>query len=223
MEEGGPSCGWAAVNCADTKGRSARMERRRGLAGRRLLHGRLNNANTGRRQIDRVPHHEPQTKKEGAMATSSPAPRKKMLVVDDDASVHDFVGHVLRSQPVDIACCVTAAEGLRRISEGSFDLVLLDLGLPDMHGLEVLARLRQMGRNFRVIVITADETPESLLRAIRQNTYDYLRKPFSATELARAGDAGAEGEGRSGDRSGVGKAGVAGVVDPVHARCRRTD
>ncbi len=129
------------------------------------------------------PRPEPQTNKEGAMATSSPAPRKKMLLVDDDPSIHDFVGHVLRSQPVDIASCATAAEGLQRISEGSFDLVLLDLGLPDMHGLEVLARLRQTDHTFRVIVITADETPESLLRAIRQNTYDYLRKPFSATEL----------------------------------------
>jgi CheY-like chemotaxis protein/anti-sigma regulatory factor (Ser/Thr protein kinase) len=118
------------------------------------------------------------------MATGSAAPRKQLLVVDDDPSVHDFVGHALRSEPVDIVSCETAGEGLRRIAERSFDLILLDLGLPDISGLEVLARLRQMGGAFRVIVITADDTPESLLRAIRQNTYDYLRKPFTATELA---------------------------------------
>ena len=118
------------------------------------------------------------------MATGSPAPRKQLLVVDDDPSVHDFVGHALRSLPVDIVSCETAGEGLRRIAERPFDLILLDLGLPDISGLEVLARLRQMGSAFRVIVITADDTPESLLRAIRQNTYDYLRKPFTAADLA---------------------------------------
>jgi anti-sigma regulatory factor (Ser/Thr protein kinase) len=53
-----------------------------------------------------------------------------------------------------------------------------------MHGLEVLARLRQIGSGSRVIVITADETPESLLRAIRENTYDYLRKPFTVNDIA---------------------------------------
>jgi DNA-binding response OmpR family regulator len=118
------------------------------------------------------------------MATNSPSSRKQLLVVDDDPSIHDFVGHALRSEPVNIVSCETAGEGFRRMKEGSFDLVLLDLGLPDIHGLEVLAGLRQIGSDLRVIVITADDTPESLLRAIRQNAYDYLRKPFTAIDLA---------------------------------------
>ncbi len=118
------------------------------------------------------------------MATSSPAPRKRLLVVDDDPSVHDFVAYALHTQSVDIVSCATAGQGFRRIAERRFDLILLDLGLPDMNGLEVLARLRQIGSGSPVIVITADETPESLLRAIRENTYDYLRKPFTANDIA---------------------------------------
>jgi DNA-binding response OmpR family regulator len=118
------------------------------------------------------------------MAPASPSTRKQLLVVDDDPSIHDFVGYALRSQPVDIVSCETAGDGFRRIAERAFDLILLDLGLPDMNGLEVLSRLRQTGSGFRVIVITADDTPESLVRAIRENTYDYLRKPFTATDLA---------------------------------------
>lgn len=90
----------------------------------------------------------------------------------------------MRSEPVNIVSCETAGEAFKRMKEGAFDLVLLDLGLPDIHGLEVLARLRQIGSDLRVVVITADDTPESLLRAIRQNAYDYLRKPFTAVELA---------------------------------------
>lgn len=118
------------------------------------------------------------------MATSSPALRKQLLLVDDDPSIHDFVAHALRSQPVDVAACETAGAAFSLLARRSFDLVLLDLGLPDMHGLEVMARLRRSGSGSRVVVITVDETPESLLRAIRENAYDYLRKPFAASELA---------------------------------------
>jgi DNA-binding response OmpR family regulator len=118
------------------------------------------------------------------MATNSPAHRKQLLVVDDDPSIHDFVGHALRAQPLDIVFCETASEAFRRTKERTFDLILLDLGLPDVHGLEVLASLRQIRSDLRVIVITADDTSESLLRAIRENAYDYLRKPFNALDLA---------------------------------------
>jgi len=118
------------------------------------------------------------------MPANSPSPKKQILVIDDDPSIHDLVGYALRSEPVDITACETAAEGLKRVKEASYDLILLDLGLPDVHGLEVLAGLRQIRSDLRVIVITADDTPESLLRAIRENAYSYLRKPFAPAELA---------------------------------------
>ncbi len=118
------------------------------------------------------------------MPADSPSLRKQLLVIDDDPSIHDLVGYALRSEPVDIVGCETAAEGLKRVKEAAYDLILLDLGLPDVHGLEVLAGLRQIRSDLRVIVITADDTPESLLRAIRENAYSYLRKPFVPAELA---------------------------------------
>ncbi len=117
------------------------------------------------------------------MATTSAAPRRTLLVVDDDPIIHDFVRHALRSEPLDIVSGEKAGDCFKFLSERSCDIILLDLGLPDMHGLEVMARLRQIPGNFRVIVITADETPESLFRAVRENTYEYLRKPFTAAEL----------------------------------------
>lgn len=118
------------------------------------------------------------------MASTSPPARKQLLIVDDDPSVHDFVAHALRAQSLDIVCCQTAGEGIKLLAGRSFDVILLDLGLPDIHGLEVMSRLRQMGGSFRIIIITADDTPESLLRAIRENAYEYLRKPFTASELS---------------------------------------
>jgi two-component system KDP operon response regulator KdpE len=117
------------------------------------------------------------------MATNPAPPLRPLLVVDDDPSIHDFVRHALRSEPVNIVSCGTAAEGMRRVRENPYDLILLDLGLPDTHGLEVLTGLRRIRSDLRVIVITADDTPTSLLRAIKENAYGYLRKPFAPSEL----------------------------------------
>jgi len=117
------------------------------------------------------------------MAAPQPVPRKQVLLVDDDPSIHDLVSYALRNA-AEVVACVTAAEGLKTLDTKPFDLLLLDLGLPDMHGLDVLSRLRQVGSRTRVVVITADDTPESLLRAIRENTYEYLRKPFTMEQLA---------------------------------------
>ncbi len=121
--------------------------------------------------------------KDPRMAAPDPAPQKLVLVVDDDPSIHDLATHALR-QMARVTAATTALAGLQALTAGHFDLLLLDLGLPDIHGLEVLARIRQAGVRTRVLVITADDTSESLLRAIRENAYEYLRKPFSAAQLA---------------------------------------
>jgi len=118
------------------------------------------------------------------MAEPQAVPRKQVLVIDDDPSIHDLVTLALR-KTADVATSTTASEGLKILEERPFDLLLLDLGLPDIHGLEVLSRLRQGGSRTRVAVITADDTPESLLRAIRENTYEYLRKPFTMEQIAQ--------------------------------------
>lgn len=118
------------------------------------------------------------------MAATSPVSRKQMLVVDNDPDVHDFVVHALREEPFQIVSCRTAREGFRAMEGQSFDVILLDLGLPDIHGFEVLSRLRRVESPSRVIVVTADGKPEDLLRALRENAFGYLRKPLSATELA---------------------------------------
>ncbi len=118
------------------------------------------------------------------MATPQSAPEKRVLLIDDDPAIHDLVSYALRNT-AQVVGCGTATEGLAALHAKPFDLLLLDLGLPDLHGLDVLARLRQAGISTRIVIITADDTPESLLRAIRQNTYEYLRKPFTMEQIAQ--------------------------------------
>ncbi|MFI5108300.1 MAG: response regulator [Terriglobales bacterium] len=108
--------------------------------------------------------------------------QKQVLLIDDDPAIHDLVSYALRTT-AQVVACGTATEGLAALHAKPFDL--LDLGLPDLHGLDVLARLRQAGSSTRIVIITADDTSESLLRAIRQNTYEYLRKPFTMEQIAQ--------------------------------------
>ena len=118
------------------------------------------------------------------MAAPQSMLQKQVLLIDDDPAIHDLVSYALRST-AQVVGCGTATEGLAALHAKPFDLLLLDLGLPDLHGLDVLARLRQAGSRTRIVIITADDTPESLLRAIRQNTYEYLRKPFTMEQIAQ--------------------------------------
>lgn len=118
------------------------------------------------------------------MAAAQPVPRRQVLVIDDDPSIHDLVTFALRTK-ADVVARATATEGLKTLEERRFDLLLLDLGLPDIHGLDVLTQLRQDKSGTRVAIITADDTSESLLRAIRDNAYEYLRKPFTMEQIAR--------------------------------------
>lgn len=117
------------------------------------------------------------------MTSLQSVPPKQVLLVDDDPSIHDLVSHALRNM-AHVVACATATEGLHALEARQFDLLLLDLCLPDIHGLDVLSRLRRLGSHTRVVVITADDTPESLLRAIRENTYGYLQKPFTLEQIA---------------------------------------
>ncbi len=109
---------------------------------------------------------------------------QRILIVDDDPDIHQLLRHILARRGYDLTSAGTAGDAFALLQrQPDFDLLLLDLGLPDMNGLELLARLRGASLAARVIVITADNTPEAVIRALSQQAYDYVRKPFSAQEI----------------------------------------
>ena len=109
-------------------------------------------------------------------------PSKSILVVDDDASLCKLIAHILEQQGLAVVSCGTGVEAVKLLRQRRFDVFLLDLGLPDMDGLDLLAVWR--GRNgTKVIVITADDTAETLMTAIRGGAYLYIRKPFTPEQL----------------------------------------
>jgi CheY-like chemotaxis protein len=106
-----------------------------------------------------------------------------ILVVDDDRTTRELLRHQLESAGYAVETADGGAAALGRLGKGGVDLVLLDVWMPGVDGLEVLARMRESPAPPRVIVMTADDAPETLLKAIREHAYRYLRKPVEPGQL----------------------------------------
>ena len=105
-----------------------------------------------------------------------------VLVVEDEAQMRKFVRIALESHGYRVVEASTSAEGIQQASSYTPDLVLLDLGLPDGDGLEVVKRVREWSA-VPVIVISARGAEESKVGALDSGADDYLTKPFGAAEL----------------------------------------
>ena len=113
-----------------------------------------------------------------------------VLVVDDDAENRDVLSRRLQRQSHHVEAVSSGPEALRRLRDGTFDLVLLDIMMPGMDGYEVLRHIRGMEAigHIPVIMISAVNEVQSIVRCIDAGAEDYLTKPFDATLLnARVG------------------------------------
>ncbi|MFQ6046650.1 MAG: response regulator [Gemmatimonadales bacterium] len=107
----------------------------------------------------------------------------KVLVIEDDRTVGQFVQRGLEEQRMQVALVATGREGLERASQTSYDVIVLDLRLPEMPGMEVLRTLRDRGVETPVLVLTAQDAVESKVQALRIGADDYVTKPFAFEEL----------------------------------------
>jgi CheY-like chemotaxis protein/anti-sigma regulatory factor (Ser/Thr protein kinase) len=108
---------------------------------------------------------------------------KQVLVVDDDRTISHLVATLLKREGFDVTVGNDGAQGLEQLRKRPFDLVLLDLWMPQMTGYELLAAAQQEGITAPVIMMTSDDTPASLLEGIRTQAYRYVTKPFQPREL----------------------------------------
>jgi two-component system, OmpR family, KDP operon response regulator KdpE len=106
----------------------------------------------------------------------------RILVIDDEAQIHRFLKPALESAGYEVERAETAAEGLRLAAGRAPDAVLLDLGLPDMDGQEVLQRLRAFSE-VPVLILSARERETEKIAALDGGADDYLEKPFGVGEL----------------------------------------
>lgn len=107
----------------------------------------------------------------------------RILVVDDDRAIRHLLGGVLTKAGFKTTIATNGAEALALLRRRRFDLILLDVWMPKMDGLELLERIKSWKRRPRVVVMTSDDAPETLLEAVRQQAFKYVHKPVQPLEL----------------------------------------
>lgn len=107
---------------------------------------------------------------------------KKLLIVDDDPLMTDSLGFLLQQEGYEVLVASSGSEALEAVRAAAPDLVLLDVGLPDLNGVEVCRRLRSFW-NGHVIVLTARRQETDKVIGLDAGADDYVTKPFSSSEL----------------------------------------
>ncbi|HBG2115536.1 response regulator [Clostridioides difficile] len=108
--------------------------------------------------------------------------KKLILLVEDDKTIRKFISTALLTQDYDVKEAITGKEGISIAVSYSPDVVLLDLGLEDMDGIEVIKAIRQFS-NIPIIVVSAREQDRDKVEVFNAGADDYLTKPFSIVEL----------------------------------------
>ncbi len=111
------------------------------------------------------------------------AAEPRVLVIDDEAVVCNSCRRILEEEGYRVDCRQDPRAGLQAAVSGEYDLVLLDIVMPEMDGLEVLKELRGAGVASEVVIITGYATVETAVAAMKQGANDYLSKPFTPDEL----------------------------------------
>ncbi len=109
--------------------------------------------------------------------------KPNILVVDDEEEFLEMVKEILQKWEYEVDTAQTGYEALQRMSLYNYDLVLLDIIMPLISGLETLKRMRKMDRDIPIVVLTADGRVDTAVKAMKNGAYDYLTKPVDWNKL----------------------------------------
>jgi len=104
-------------------------------------------------------------------------------IIDDEPIIHDVLGQLLTSEGYEVEPSMSGEEALAKHSSQAFDLILLDLLMPGLDGIEVLKRIKRIDPLAMVIIITAYASVESAISAMKIGAFDYIQKPFKHDDL----------------------------------------
>jgi two-component system response regulator PilR (NtrC family) len=107
----------------------------------------------------------------------------KILVVDDERSMRDFLSIMLKKAGYDVTTAIDGDEAVKILHKDIFDLVITDLKMPKVDGLQVLKTVKELSPDTVVIVITAFASTETTVEAMKEGAYDYITKPFQNDEM----------------------------------------
>ncbi len=109
--------------------------------------------------------------------------KPKILIVDDEINVCKSIASALEDQGYIIDTALSGEEGLNKHSENKYDLIVADLMMPDITGIELLKRVKEKTPNVQFIVVTGYPSIKTAVEAIKLGAFDYIPKPFTPDEL----------------------------------------
>jgi DNA-binding NtrC family response regulator len=107
----------------------------------------------------------------------------RVLVVDDHARARESMAEILRQAGHEVQCCASASEALQLLARASYDVVLTDLQMPGMSGLELIVELEKRRTTAQVVMVTAYASVATAVEAMRHGAFDYIEKPFDVDQL----------------------------------------
>ena len=107
----------------------------------------------------------------------------KLLVIDDDLSLREMMEMMLRGSGHQVTLAEDGLAGLQAATEGQFDVIISDIKMPGLNGLEVLKKVRRAGLATPLILVSAYATPDTAVEAMREGAYDFIPKPFKPQDL----------------------------------------
>jgi CheY-like chemotaxis protein/anti-sigma regulatory factor (Ser/Thr protein kinase) len=116
------------------------------------------------------------------MSTDTVEPAR-ILIVDDDRALRHALASLLAAEGLEVLQAADGAAALSLLRSERVSLMLLDVGLPGMNGLEVLSKAAELSARPLVVMMTADDTPETILNAVRGQAFRYVRKPVAPTDV----------------------------------------
>lgn len=112
------------------------------------------------------------------------AKKISILIVDDEQSVRDSLYNWFIEDGYDVECAENATKALSLLESSSYDIILADIKMPGMDGLEMLKRIKALKKDSMVIMMTAFATVDTAVQALKDGAFDYVTKPFDPDDLS---------------------------------------
>lgn len=110
-------------------------------------------------------------------------PKAKILIIDDEENIRKMLTRALEAENYQVETALNGEDGLDKLKENDFDLILLDLKLPGMDGIEVLEAMRKQDILVPVLIVTGYGSVESAVKVMKLGAIDYLQKPFKPQDI----------------------------------------
>ncbi|MGA1871071.1 MAG: response regulator [bacterium] len=104
--------------------------------------------------------------------------RERILIIDDNQDILDTLSDLLIDRGYDVTCASDGVSGLQKVQEELFGVIVIDLILPDINGMEVMKRIREKNKEIMIIIITGNTSKETPVDAMNNGAFNYIVKPY---------------------------------------------